>query len=140
MIFQADAVAYTEWHRCYRDGWHDFIVDEAFAHPAKFAYGLIRSIYDHGTKAGFWKPGDVVGDPFGGIGTGGLVAAYFGLRWFGVELEPKFVGLARDNFRKHELKFRALPFGLERMPRIVQGDSRHFSAIMSGDWCACDDG
>ena len=67
----------TDWHGCYRDGWKtaDMLVSEAFAHPAKFAYGLILRIIRHGLDKGYWKPGDLIGDPFAGVACGGLVAA-----------------------------------------------------------------
>ena len=39
-----------DWYNCYRDGWKaaDMLVNEAFAHPAKFAYGLILRIIRYG--------------------------------------------------------------------------------------------
>lgn len=80
----------TDWHGCYESGWKGVIVDEAFAHPAKFARGLIERIVDHGLREGYWKPGELLSDPFGGVGLGGLVAASKGLRWVGVELELRF--------------------------------------------------
>lgn len=125
-------MTHTEWHGCYDNGWHDLIVPEAFAHPAKFSYGLITRIVEHMTLRGWLKPGDVIGDPFGGVGLGGLVAAYHGYRWVGVELEPKFVELAGQNFELHRRKWAALN---ELLPVIVQGDSRRFAAIVGE--CAC---
>src|SRR3989304_3206170 len=80
----------SDWHHCYDDSWKGLIVDEAFAHPAKFAYGLIVRIVKHGLERGYWRAGDVVGDPFAGIGSGGIVCAANGLLWRGVELEPRF--------------------------------------------------
>jgi len=35
----------TIWTGCYNDSWNGVIVADAFAHPAKFARGLIRRIY-----------------------------------------------------------------------------------------------
>ena len=89
------------WHNCYNDSWKGLIVPEAFSHPAKFAPGLIKRIYVHGFAMGYWKAGDTVSDPFGGIGAGGIFAAPMNLRWLGVELEEKFVELALENFRLH---------------------------------------
>ena len=83
-----------KWIDCYEDGWKDVIVPEAFAHPAKFSYSLIQRIIGHAIRNEFVKRGDLIVDPFGGIGTGGIVAAYSELRWAGCELEEKFVRLA----------------------------------------------
>lgn len=68
---------------------------EAFSHPAKFAPGLIKRILRHGLEQGYWQKNDVIGDPFGGIGCGGIMAAPMGLNWIGVELEEKFVRLSK---------------------------------------------
>jgi len=54
---------------------------------------------------GYLQKGDRVGDAFGGIGTGGIVAAYRGLEWVGVELENKFCLLSLDNFELHAAKW-----------------------------------
>ena len=35
------------WTGCYDDNWKGTITDEAFAHPAKFAKGLIERIADY---------------------------------------------------------------------------------------------
>ena len=29
----------ADWHGCYNESWKDVIADEAFVHPAKFAFG-----------------------------------------------------------------------------------------------------
>lgn len=117
------AIRFSVWQNCYDLQWSGFITKEAFAHPAKFSRGLIERIYDYCLAQGYLRPGDLVGDPFGGIGTGGITAAYRGLRWVGCELEPRFVDLARGNFQLHYPKL--LAFG-KPLPVIVQGDSRKF--------------
>lgn len=111
-----------EWHGCYDDSWKGLIVDEAFAHPAKFAYGLIRRIVRHGLEMGYWRAGDVIGDPFGGIGTGGIVCHAHGLLWRGVELEPRFAALADQNFARWKLPPDEV--------RIINGDSRKFAELV----------
>ncbi len=113
----------SDWHHCYDDSWDGLIVDEAFAHPAKFSYGLITRIVKHGLARGYWRAGDVVGDPFGGIGTGGIVCAGQGMRWVGVELEPRFVELARRNFALN-------PWCRNGEATIIQGDSRNFASLV----------
>jgi DNA modification methylase len=123
-------VPVTEWHGCYDDGWGDLIVSEAYAHPAKFAKGLIERIIEHGLAQGYWQAGDTLGDPFGGVALGGIIAGYHGLNWIGVELEQKFVELGNQNIALHKAKWAALGYDVD--VRLVQGDSRQFAAL------ACD--
>src|SRR5258706_11905406 len=52
-----------EWSGCYPSNWKGMIVEEAFAHPAKYSNKLIRKIYDHIAKEGWVEPGDCVVDP-----------------------------------------------------------------------------
>lgn len=117
------------WENCYSDNWQGLIVPEAFCHPAKFSPGLIRRIYRHCIEQGYVEAGDVVVDPFAGIGGGGMFAPMFGLKWQGVELEEKFVELANKNFRVHMNGWKSLnhPF-----PVIIQGDSRRLADVLQG--------
>lgn len=114
-----------DWHGCYDGNWNGLIVPEAFRHPAKFAPGLVDRIYRHGLANGWWSAGDIIGDPFGGIGGGGIIAAAHRLRWIGVEIEPRFVALAQQNFHLHAKAWEQ--FG-DPYPIIVQGDARLFAA------------
>lgn len=123
MIETLDAIEPTVWAGCYDSGWGEFITPESFAHPAKFAYGLIVRIVKHMLARGWVEPGDVVADPFGGIGTGGIVCAANGLNWVGVELEPRFVELAKKNFALN-------PWCRNGECTIIQGDSRNFVSLI----------
>lgn len=111
----------------YGQGWGDLIVPEAYAHPAKFSRLLVFKIVSFMLERGYVAPGSTVGDPFGGVALGGIACAYSGLRWFGVELEPRFVELAQKNIALHarELSILGCP-----LPVIVQGDSRKFAAVV----------
>jgi hypothetical protein len=91
----------NEWHGCYDDGWQGIIVPEAFAHPAKMSYALTRRIFKHALGEGWIKPGDVVVDPFGGIGSTGLVGACEKIKVISVELEPRFCIMAAKNYLLH---------------------------------------
>ena len=114
------------WNGCYDLRWGDLITSESFSHPAKFAPGLIDRIYKHGLEQAYWQKGDLIGDPFGGIACGGIKAAFNRLRWYGVELEEKFVSLGRQNIEMHRPAWESYGFPV---PVLVQGDSRRFSEI-----------
>jgi DNA modification methylase len=114
------------WHGCYDQSWRGLMTAEAFAHPAKFAPGLIDRIYQHGFNMGWWYRGSTIGDPFGGVAGGGIYAGYHGLGWVGVELEERFVTLGNANLELHRAKWVALGVPVGRI-RLVQGDSRKFS-------------
>jgi len=60
------------------------------AHFATFPRKLVQHCIDLSTK-----PGDIVLDPFVGSGTTGEVAFRMGRRFVGVELNPKYVEIAR---------------------------------------------
>jgi hypothetical protein len=126
MIPECPVVPVLTWHGCYADSWKGWIVDGAFAHPAKFARGLIRRILEHGIEQGYWQEGSLVGDPFGGVACGGVVAASLGFRWIGVELEEKFVGLGQENIALHRNWWE---MG-KHQPVLLQGDSRRFHEVV----------
>lgn len=113
----------TIWQNCYDEQWGDLITKGAYTHPAKFSRGLIDRIYKHMLAKGWIKKGDKIGDPFGGVGTGGIIAAYNGQAWCGVELEPRFVTLAELNFAMHRETWQRMKLP---HPVIFRGDSRKF--------------
>ena len=115
------------WYGCYNESWKALLVDEAFSHPAKAAHGLLKRIFDELFKAGTLKKGDLVLDPFAGIGTTGLVAASRGCRFVGVELEPHFVALAEQNFAMRQRDYKAMGYA---SPVVVQGDSRRLREVL----------
>lgn len=116
------------WHGAYDDGWRDLIVPDAFSHPAKMSRGLVVRIFDELFAMGALHAGDLVVDPFAGIGSTGIEAAARGVRFIGCELEPKFVELAQQNFAKHRQDWADMD---RPQPVIVQGDSRHLRAVLS---------
>lgn len=118
-----------DWHRLYKSGWKGAIVDEAFAHPAKFARDLIRAIYDHAVEEGWLRPGDRVLDPFGGVALGALDAMRLGLNWVGMELEPKFVGLGTQNIQLWDGQFKSVIPGWGTA-WLYQGDSRYLALLL----------
>lgn len=112
------------WDGCYDDGWKGIVVEGAFAHPAKFARGLVRRIYSHMLAAGYVREGDTILDPFGGVALGAMDAMTSGLRWVGCELEPRFVKLGREN-----LDLWAKRWGLNGAV-LLQGDSRRLCDVV----------
>ena len=88
-----DAIT-DSWQGCYDDSWQGLIVPEAFAHPAKMSRGLLTRILRHAKEEGWLKAGDTIVDPFGGIGSTGILGAYEGYEVVCVELEQKFVDLS----------------------------------------------
>ena len=61
-------------------------------------------------KAGSQK-GDTVLDPFFGSGTTGSVAQRLDRKWIGIELNPKYVKLAKRKFAQTELFYKESKIG-----------------------------
>ena len=120
------------WHGCYDGSWRELIVEGAWKHPARFAPTLIERIYDHAFAQGWVARGSTILDPFGGVGCGGIVAAYKGLFWQGCELEPHFVEIANRNFELHRSRWQV---GVDPMPVILQGDSRKLRDVLGAADC-----
>ena len=120
----------TQWPNCYDSGWKDLIVPEAFSHPAKMSYGLLKRILEH--AKGWLNEGDVILDPFGGIGSTGILGAYEGYQVVCCELEQKFVDLAEQNFEMHKDAW--VEFG-NPFPIILQGDSRRLCEVVEKADC-----
>jgi hypothetical protein len=118
-----------DWYGLYKDSWQGEIVEEAFAHPAKYGRGMVRAIYQYLIDQGYLKPGDSVVDPFGGVALGGLDAMKHGLHWLGCELEQKFVDLAQRNIELWERRYRP-HFPAWGTARIIQGDSRQLAQLV----------
>lgn len=92
------------------------------------ARGLAYRIVREGLQRGWWAKGSTVIDPFGGIGTTGLVCAAHGLQAHLCELEQKFVDLARQNFDLHRKQWETMGLPL---PTITQGDSRRLGEVLT---------
>ena len=105
---------------------------EAFSHPAKMAYGLLSRILTHAQEQGWLTPESVILDPFGGIGSTGILGAYEGYQVVCVELELKFCDLAEQNFKLHDNAWSK--FGNPR-PVMIQGDSRRLVEVVQKADC-----
>ena len=85
-----------DWAGLYREGWgQNRLRAASFAHPAKVSYGLSVRIYEHALEEGWIEPGQIVLDPFAGIGGFALEALRHGLHFRGVELEQRFVDMGQ---------------------------------------------
>ncbi len=97
---------------------------------AKMSRGLTKRIFKHALSEAWIKCGDVVVDPFGGIGSTGIIGASMGLRVVCVELEEKFVVLGKQNFELNRKAFEVSHFGHSYQPQIIQGDSRDLYGLL----------
>lgn len=132
-VVEEQIVVADEWRGLYSESWKGVIVDDAFAHPAKFSRALIRKIYDHVIAEGWATKGDSVVDPFGGVALGGLDAMRHGLNWYGCELEQKFVELGGRNIALWNERYSRMPnWGTAR---LLQGDSRKLEEVFSAANC-----
>ena len=116
-----------QWHGCYDGNLKDLIVPEAFKHPAKMSRKLCERIFDYGCEQGYWQPGDTIIDPFGGIGTTGIIGAYRGYKVISIELEDEFYTLALQNREKNQQKIELLG---HPTPTFLNGDSRKLLEIL----------
>jgi hypothetical protein len=117
------------WAGCYASAWKGLICPEAFAHPAKFAKGLAFHLVEHALAEGWLRPGDVVSDPFAGVGLGALPCLLQGIHWLGCELEPKFVALGHANLDLWQQRYGHLPHYGRGV--LVQGDSRCLQKVLA---------
>ena len=106
------------WRQCeYGKTWGKLLTQEARSHPAKYPRGPLERIAHHGLEQGWWNAGDLVVDPMAGVGCGGLIFAALRVRWWGLEIDKRFVKAGSkvfDNLRSTSY-FYCLP-----MPEIVR--------------------
>ena len=67
-------------------------------------------------------------DPFSGVGTTGLVCSDYGLRSLLVELEPRFVEMARANIALNFARWERLG---KPVPQVIQGDSTRLLELLA---------
>jgi modification methylase len=96
-------------------------VPESTRHPGKMLPELARRIL-----TAYSRPGALVVDPMCGIGTTLVEAAALGRRCIGVELEERWVAIARDNLRM------ALSARQRGLTDVRLGDARSLAALLKG--------
>lgn len=99
-----------------------YFAPESFAHPAKMDCQLLIWIVEHYTEAG-----ETILDPMSGMGTT-MLACTVGRNVIGVELEQKFVDMAKANWEK----VRMMPQLGHTMGdcQILQGDARQLEGLL----------
>lgn len=122
------------WHGCYDGNWNWLITPESFSHPAKMARGLTDRIFDYAFERGWLRRGDVCVDPFGGIGSTGIIGASRGVKVLCCELEQRFVDLAKANFELHRRTWEACG---DPLPVMVNGDSRRLCEVLGPVLAEC---
>ncbi len=78
---------------------------EKTEHPCQFPVGLIERLV-----LGMTNPGDIVFDPYMGVGSAGIAALAHGRKFIGAEIDGKYVKIARKrlkDFKKGDLNYRS---------------------------------
>ncbi len=94
------------------------------AHPAKMLPAIARTAVQRYSQAG-----DLVVDPMCGIGTTLVEAAHLGRHAVGVEREPRWAQLARNNLAH------AATGGASGTGTVVCGDARHLLDLLDPSLC-----
>jgi len=105
----------SQWQR------HGRYLPDSNRHPAKMLPALARRAIET-----YSDPGDLVVDPMCGIGTTLVEAADLGRRAIGVELEPRWAGLAAANLDHVHGSGRA-----RSRAKVIEGDARHLPRLLS---------
>lgn len=135
MIIAPDApgrplIKESEWFGCYSGTWNQApLIPEAYAHPAKVAYKLAERIVTHMLDQGYIEAGQCIIDPFAGVAGFAFHTMLAGINFVGVELEEKFVNLARQNIDLWQSRYGEwfnMGSGV-----VIQGDSRQLSEVIS---------
>ena len=102
---------------------NDLFTPESFAHPAKLDSQLLIWIVERYTK-----PGETILDPMFGSGTA-MLACMLGRNVIGVELEQKFVDMAKANWEK--VRQRPQLGSTMGNCQILQGDARNLEGLLA---------
>ena len=85
----------AEWTRSSISVWSDIRKtpeEEALKHPAMFPTMLVKRVIRCFTRMSWMN----IVDPFCGSGTTGVVARRHGRKFVGIDLQPKYIDLARE--------------------------------------------
>ncbi len=127
-VKEASRLTQEEWLDLTRQIWWIYPEDVTRNghHPAPFPellpMRLIR-MYSFGSFVNKDFPGDVVLDPFGGIGTTALAAKTLGRRYISIDISPKYTEMAvhrvasRQENRRYDIKLRKLADADKHAPK-----------------------
>jgi len=79
-----------QWENCYNTQKPPSLFMPHDNHPAPMSWGLTVRIATYGEHMGWWKPGDLIGDPMAGSGTGLTAYRIRGYDVCGIELESTY--------------------------------------------------
>ncbi|MDE2355286.1 MAG: site-specific DNA-methyltransferase [Alphaproteobacteria bacterium] len=107
----------------------------AKAHPTQKPEALLHRVILSSTR-----PGDLILDPFFGVGTSGAAAKRLGRRFIGIEKEPRYADLARtriDAITPARLEDLEVMRSRKEEPRIPFGQIVEEGLLSPGDvlWC-----
>ena len=98
---------------------------EKTEHPCQFPVGLVERLV-----LALTKPGDLVFDPFAGVGSAGVAAFLHGRRFWGSEVDKTYINIARSRLEKTlagEIAYRS-----HRTPIYDHTESR--LAVVPTEW------
>ena len=101
----------------------DFFTADSFSHPAKMDSQLLIWLVER-----YSQPGEVLLDPMFGSGTL-MLACTLGRHVIGVELEKRFVDMAKANWEKVRQRPQ-LGYEMGRC-EILQGDARNLEGLLA---------
>lgn len=96
--FNGDIQMRSDWVIPLCTGKERIKVDEHKAHPTQKPEALLYRVIISCTE-----PGDIVLDPFFGTGTSGAVASKLHRNWIGMEIDQKYVKIARERIASLDL-------------------------------------
>jgi modification methylase len=118
-VKQANKLTRTEWLDLTQQVWFMYPEDvkRGGGHPAPFPRKLparLIHLYSYGAAGHF--PGEIVLDPFAGIGTTCVAAKSMRRRYVGIDINPAYVKIARERARGAPGMAPALLVGRARYP------------------------
>lgn len=108
LLKEKNKISQEEWRDLTQQVWFIYPKDvkRRQGHPAPFPEKLIARLikmFTFGRCDECNFPGDIVLDPFAGIGTTLKVAKQMGRRWIGIELSETYASIAMEEIEKTEL-------------------------------------
>lgn len=127
-VKEASRLTQEEWMDLTRQIWWMYPEDVARngPHPAPFPELLparLIKMYSFGAAPATGFPGDIVLDPFGGLGTTAVAAKTLGRQYISIDISPDFTAIAKRHVavavenRKYDIKLRRLSDPDKNLPQ-----------------------